>query len=45
MCGRDDPHIHVNGVVPAHAIEPPVLKNSQQTNLRGQRKFADLVEK
>ena len=42
--GCHDPHIDVDRLPAAHPLEPAVLKNPQQANLRRQRQFADFVQ-
>jgi len=42
-CG-DDPHIGLNSLVPAHALEGAGLEHTQNLGLSGQRHVADFVQ-
>ena len=42
--GGHNPHVNVDGPLPAHAIQPAVLEDPQQADLGGQRQFAQFVQ-
>ena len=44
MGGGHDANVDVHRFVPAHALHPAVLEDSQQANLYGQRQLASLVQ-
>ena len=43
--GADDPHIGVDGLIAAQPLKLPFLEKTQELDLEGRGKLADLVEK
>ena len=44
MRGGHDPHVDLDRLLSAHAIQPAVLQDPQQADLGGQRQLADFVQ-
>ncbi len=43
--GRDEPHVHLDRRIPAHALERPLLaQHAEQLHLRGRVDLADFIE-